>query len=106
PALAELIEQAAQGQVLHNDDTTMKILKLDKPTLAEETDAAEPSDERTGTFTTGIVSVAGGRQIALFFTGRRHAGENLAAVLAHRSAQQPTAIQMCDALSRNTSGDF
>jgi hypothetical protein len=39
--------------------------------------AREPSDERTGVFTCGVVSTAEGRRIALFFTGRQHAGENL-----------------------------
>ena len=42
----ELIRQAAQGEVLHNDDTIMRVLRL----------AREPSDERTGVFTSGIVS--------------------------------------------------
>src|SRR5262245_31235316 len=31
PAFAELIRQAAQGEVLHNDDTTVKILELMGP---------------------------------------------------------------------------
>ena len=39
--------------------------------------------------------------MALFFTGRRHAGENLAQVLARRAAELDPPIQMCDALSRN-----
>ena len=39
--------------------------------------------------------------MALFFTGRRHAGENFAQVLAHRAAGLPPPIQMADALSRN-----
>ena len=60
----------------------------------------EPSDERTGVFTTGIVST-GERKIALYFTGRQHAGENLADVLKRRAAELPPPIQMCDALSRN-----
>ena len=47
-----------------------------------------------------------GRRIALFFTGSQHAGENLAAVLVHRAAEHPPPIQMCDALSRNTAGEF
>ena len=34
-------------------------------------------------------------------TGRRHAGENLARVLADRTADLGPPIQMCDALSRN-----
>jgi hypothetical protein len=37
----------------------------------------------------------------LFFTGRRHAGENLDAVLRQRSADLPAPLQMCDGLARN-----
>jgi hypothetical protein len=42
-----------------------------------------------------------GRNIALFFTGRRPAGENLAEVLKQGAAELSAPIQMCDALSRN-----
>jgi len=91
-ALAELIRQAAQGQVMHNDDTSMRILRLIR----------EPGDKRTGTFTSGIVSLVDAWTIALFFTGRKHAGENLAEVLKLRAHELPAPIQMCDALSRNT----
>ncbi len=53
-------------------------------------------------FTSGIVATAAeGREIALFFTGREHAGENIAKVMKRREAELPSAIQMCDALSRN-----
>jgi hypothetical protein len=55
----------------------------------------DPADERTGVFTSGIVSVDQGRKIALYFTGGRHAGENLAEVLKKRSAELPSPIQMC-----------
>jgi len=95
PALEELIRQAAQGQVAHNDDTGMRILKL-----AREP-APEGKAERTGVFTSGIVSRVGGWLIALFFSGWRHAGENLAEVLKRRAPGLPPLIQMCDALSRN-----
>ena len=91
PVHKELMRQAAQGEVVHNDDTSMRVLKLERP----------PGDERTGVFTSGIVSVAGSRQIALYFTGRQHAGENAAEVLRQRAGELPPAIQMCDALSRN-----
>ncbi len=103
PAYEELIRQAAQGRVLHNDDTTMKILDL----VAEQrrqVEADEEADERTGVFTSGIVSMSDGRQIALFFTGRQHAGENLAQVLERRAAELDAPIQMCDALASNTAG--
>ncbi len=104
PAHEELIRQAAQGEVLHNDDTSMKILAMRR---------AE-TEERTGVFTSGIVSTAEGYKIALFFTGGQHAGENLADVLQRRAAELPPPIQMrnargtrvprtvSDALSRNT----
>ena len=52
-------------------------------------------------FTSGIVSTRDGHRVALFVTGRRHAGENLAHVLAERAADLGPPIQMCDALSRN-----
>ena len=101
PVFQEMIRQAAQGRVLHNDDTTMKILGL-------ATEHQEPTDcdlaqspDRMGVFTSGIVSVCQGHQIALFFTGHRHAGENLAAVLKQRASELGQPIQMCDALSRN-----
>jgi len=51
-------------------------------------------------FTTGIVStVDEGCRIGLYFTGRKHTGENLADVLKHRAAGLEAPIQMCDALS-------
>lgn len=101
PAFSELIRQAAQGDIFHNDDTTMKILEM----MAENnTGAGKPS--RTGIFTTGILSIRDSRKIAIFSTGRRHAGENLAAVLAERQRGLGPPIQMCDALSRNTSEEF
>jgi transposase len=62
--------------------------------------------ERTGIFTTGVVSTKEGRKIALFFTGRQHAGENLEDVLRRRARGLRTPIQMCDALSRNLPKDF
>jgi hypothetical protein len=52
-------------------------------------------------FTSGIVSIGEGHRIGLYFTGRKHAGENLADVLKQRAAGLAAPIQMCDALSRN-----
>lgn len=103
PAFEELVRQAAQGEVLYNDDTAMKILALARasPHSAGEKEEPSSSRERTGLFTSGIVSTRQGRRIALFFTGRKHAGENLAQVLAHRVPESAPPIQMCDALSRN-----
>jgi transposase len=93
PAIEELKRQAAQGEVVHNDDTSMRVLSLDRD--------ADISPERTGVFTSGLVWIYQERRIALFFTGCKHAGENLAEVLKQRSPDLPPPIQMCDALSRN-----
>jgi transposase len=97
----EMVHQAAQGRVLHNDDTTMKVLALCN--RHEKSVDGEPASasERTGVFTSGIVSILEGHRIALFFTGHPHAGENLTDLLKQRAAELDKPIQMCDALSRN-----
>jgi transposase len=100
PVLDELIRHAAQGEVLHNDDTGMTVLALRPAEAGRAADAADPT-VRTGVFTSGIVATRDGHRIALFFTGHLHAGENLAAVLAHRAAALGPPLQMCDALARN-----
>lgn len=122
PAYKELIRQAAQGELMSNDDTTAKILawmgRRRPATVAAAAEAKAAADpeatvppapagttvpdlNRTGLYTTGIVAEHGSHRIALFFTGRRHAGENLEAVLRRRATDLPPPIQMCDALSRN-----
>jgi transposase len=101
PVLAEMIRQAAQGQLFHNDDSAMKILTLcglDAKSLSPEGSSAP---DRKGVFTSAIVAIVDDLRIALFFTGHRHAGENLAAVLQQRASALGRPIQMCDALSRN-----
>jgi hypothetical protein len=45
-------------------------------------------------FTSGIVSTSQGWKIALYFTGRQHAGENLAEVLQQRAQHLGPPIQM------------
>lgn len=111
PAFGELIRQAAQAEVLHNDDTTMKILALKRERPyneepAQDFEDSQPASQRTGIFTSGIVSTREGRKIALFFTGHQHAGENLADVLRKRTAKLGPPIQMCDALARNLPKDL
>src|SRR5215471_9187086 len=101
PAMEELIRQAAQGEVLHNDDTSMLVLALRRRLGMEKDENESDAAERTGVFTSGIVSTAQKQTIALFFTGRQHAGENLADVLRQRATELAPPMQMCDALSRN-----
>jgi hypothetical protein len=115
PVHEELIRQAAQGEVLYNDDTTVKILErmgaraqpqafeeADSPATADSKATAEQEPaQRTGLFTSGVIATRAGQRIALFFSGCRHAGENPREVPRRRAADLPPPIQMCDALSRN-----
>lgn len=98
PVFVELCRLAANCECLHNDDTTARVLSLMKENEVE-------NPERTGIFTTGILGKVDDKQIALFFTGRQHAGENLNDLLGMREEALPVPIQVCDALSRNIPKD-
>ena len=95
PILNHLIYLGAQAAVVYNDDTPMRVRQL-----RQEIQADTQSD-RTGIFTSGIVCEDLAHPIRLFFTGRQHAGENLATVLAQRESGLPPPLHMCDGLSRN-----
>lgn len=103
---SELIHHAADGQVIYNDDTTMKVLELEDPERRKELDTDGDFEGRTGIFTSGIVATKDEHQIALFFTGQKHAGENLTDLLGQRNAELAAPIQMCDGLSRNLPEEF
>jgi len=99
PVYRELVSHAAQGDIIYNDDTVAKIL--------EKIQAADGDRKgRKGIFTSGFASTSGNRKIALFFTGRNHAGENMNDLLAKRNKELSPPIQMCDGLSRNVPKDF
>ena len=96
---------------MFNDDTTVKILELmgqrgRHEAQAEAAEDGDDADGRRGLYTSGVVALRDGHRVALFFSGRRHAGENLARVLKHRAERLPPPIQMCDALSRNLPGEL
>ena len=97
-----LIGIAAQSRLLHHDDTTMRVQSLRQ----QLTQKAEEGHKRTGIFTTNITAQAGSHRVALFFTGDKHAGENLDQLLQRRAAGLEKPLQMCDGLSRNQSKEF
>jgi hypothetical protein len=102
PVHDELGRRAAAGRVLHNDDTSVRILEFMGKRRAELVAHGElPDPDRTGLFTTGIVSITADGPIALFCSGRKHGGENFAALLAARDPDLPPPIHMCDGLDRN-----
>jgi len=93
---AILCKTASEAELLHNDDTTAKILSR----MKDLEEAKDP--QRTGTFTSVIIAVlSSGVKIGLFFTGWKHAGENLDKLLKERPEDLPDPIQQCDALSSN-----
>ena len=78
PLFEALMDCPAQGKLLHKDDTTMRILNY-----LNEGDPDETT--RKGIFTSGIISMGENRKIALFMTGRRHAGENSRSFFCERA---------------------
>ena len=105
PGFEELKRQGAQADIVYNDDTTMKILDLMRENAQRESND-DKNSSRTGMFTTGVIAEKDGRKIALFFTGRNHAGENLEELLKHRMPDRGPPIQMCDAASKNAPTEF
>jgi transposase len=102
----ELLETlAAQGELIHQDDTSVRIVTLIKENQQIRAQAAAQGfsrpKERTGMFTTALVVKRGERLICLYYSGRAHAGENLAALLEKREADQKPPLVMSDALARN-----
>jgi transposase len=106
PALVHdaLIGIGAQGRLLHHDDTTMRVHSLRQQLI--QAPPPPQGQKRTGIFTTNIVSQVGPHPVALFFTGDKHAGENLDQLLRRRAAGSDQPLQMCDGLSRNHSKEF
>ena len=96
---------AAQGELIHQDDTTVRILTLMQENAQIRARAAAQglsrATERTGMFTTALVVRVGERLIALYYSGRSHAGENLAALLDKREPDHEPPLVMSDALSHN-----
>jgi hypothetical protein len=96
---------AAQGELVYPDDTSARILSLIKENrqiqAQAEAQGLSRSKERTGMFTTALVVKVGERTICLYYSGRSHAGENLATLLEKRQADQDKLLVMSDALSRN-----
>ncbi|WP_273198967.1 MULTISPECIES: IS66 family transposase [Legionella] len=92
PALEEM---AANGSLIHNDDTVLRIVD------AIRHNRLNPDKKRRGMFTTGILAHNGNHRIALFYNSQRHSGENMERLLHKRNRNNGKVIQMCDALSHN-----
>jgi len=95
PAFKHMEQLAANGHLAHGDDTNVKIQSLIKENKGLD------GNERTGMFTTGVVSFYKKYQIHLFYSGRKHCGENMLMLLSKRDPKLPMIKYMCDALGRN-----
>lgn len=100
PIVEHFKKQAVNASQIGNDDTGMKVLEL----IQENKSLGE--GERKGMQTTAAIALIGENKVALFETGRNHAGENIAALLKFRDPQLPKVQQIGDASSKNYSHDF
>jgi transposase len=103
PVFEQLKTLAAQGDVIYQDDTHVRILSLIADNLQAHAD--DTSEARTGMYTTALVVRQGAQTICLYFAGRAHAGENLEALLTHREADRGKPLVMSDALASNAADE-
>ena len=89
----ELLDLASNGRLFCGDDTGGRILDV------EEQERKKGKNKRS-VWTTGVLSQTEKGLITLFFTGTKHCGQNMGALLKDRK-DESTAIFISDALSRN-----
>jgi hypothetical protein len=100
---------AAQGELLSQDDTTVRILSL----LGENLQRRAPAEARgfsrptarPGMDTTALVVQVGEPPICLYDAGRAPAGEHPQAWLLHRQADRDKPLVMSDALAHKAADD-
>ena len=102
---AQMEQMAAQGELIWQDDTAVRILSLMQENLeliaAAQAHGLSMPKERTGMHTTALVVKVGEHTAILYYSSRRHAGENLQALLDQRAAGLDKPLAMSDALSSN-----
>jgi transposase len=101
--------EAAQGELIFHDDTAVRILALIKENSAilatAQAQGVSTPTERTGMHTTALVVKVGEHTAILYYSSRRHAGENLQGLLDKREAGLDKPLAMSDALSSNAVAD-
>ncbi len=100
--LKQLETLAAQGEVIYQDDTPVRILSLLEENRQTEATGSGAAQARTGMYTTGLSVQAGEQRICLYYAGRQPAGENLAALLRQRETERAKPLVMSDALASNS----
>ena len=95
PVYLEMVEEASCCELIHADDTPVRILSL-----IEENKHLQ-KNERRAVQTSGMVGVDEAYTIALYVSGRRHAGENITELLKHRPPRLGLLKQVGDAARCN-----
>jgi hypothetical protein len=104
PPIFQCLEtRAAQGEVSFQDDTPHRILSLREEN--QQAHGKAKPQARTGRQTTALSVQVGPRRIGLDYTGGRHAGENLAALLGKRAPERGNPWVMSDALPSNNAAE-
>ncbi|HEY5868130.1 MAG TPA: IS66 family transposase [Candidatus Tectomicrobia bacterium] len=106
---AQMEREAAQGELIFHDDTAVRILSLIEENrdlvAAAHAQGLSTPNERTGMHTTTLVVKVGEHTAILYYSSRRHAGENLQGLLDKREAGLEKPLAMSDALSSNEVAD-
>jgi transposase len=102
---AQMEKEAAQGELIFQDDTAVRILALMQENSARlaaaQAQGVSTPNERPGMHTTALVVKVGEHTAILYYSSRRHAGENLQGLLDKRKAGLEKPLAMSDALSSN-----
>ncbi len=94
-AFNHLEKMGANGRLAHGDDTRVRIKSIIQANKGLD------KKSRTGMFTTGLMCLNGEHKIYLFYSGRKHCGENMLDLLKKRDPSLPKIQYMCDALNSN-----
>ena len=94
PVWLAMMGFAQTCKLFYADDTRGKVISLMRENMQLS------KSERKGIFTTGIIAENDNAQAVLFFTGRKHSGENLSALLEKAPPGLVPQV-MSDALSSN-----
>jgi transposase len=105
PVAEHLKELASRADLIHCDDTPVRILTLiaENKKRKEKPDTKRTKGERVAMQTTAILALTDGHWIVLYASGRDHAGDNVGKLLEARPEGLPTPVQMADALPANFS---
>jgi hypothetical protein len=106
---AQMEREAAQGDLIFQDDTAVRILSLMKDNTAifsaAQAQGLSRPTERTGMHTTALAVKVGKHTAILYYSSRRHAGENLQGLLDKRETGLRKPLAMSDALASNEVAD-